>query len=936
MRVSAVIICVVLQSLVMMASTAGQPASDSTDNLRMLINDLVNRAYLKTLAPASSSFDSCLILADSAVNLAATHYGPRDTAIASALITRAFYFDVRAQYSLAEQYFKQAITIWQANRGADCLQQVRALGMLANCYNRQHKEVDAENCYRRGLALMDAAPAPSPAWQSLFLNCYAGLCQGQQRYDEAEALFRRALQVSSAKFGEVSYQTSVAYINLGQFLAQYRDDLVSGEGFLRKALDYYDHNQDTNNYCPDCGPLTRLRLSQICYELHKYDEASTLLERAVSEMTRLRGRASIYSIEALSTAANYESRRSHWVKAMGYAEELVRLRQEMDPDNTASLSSSLFILARCYYATGELQKSLDAYSRAVELRHIFISGAFAYASERSKILYLKHFPLIDRALLSAALHDQSSAAVGLAFRMVLAAKGAMLDALSEERQAASCADRPDLKELIRHHGLVCDSIANNSLVPATSRTEKDAELLSLLYAIKDSLELKLSQECAQFGESLNLPTVLIDGVAAALPARTALWEYVRYHPYSFNKPDSAFEARYLAFTLDAAGHTRIMDLGDAGLIDSLVNLVHQNGQTGVEVLIGADERQLEKNLKSVSSQLAALVFAPLAKATSESDHIFISPDGQLSLLPFEILPLSDKRYAIEQYEFTYLSSGRDLVRRPEKRTGEISGGIVVAAPDFEMQKSGTYAQTSEDFNQILPDRFRGPSDRTECLSVPFNPLPAAGEEGRMVSDLLSAKLRGKVVLLSGPTASEDSLKHLSHPPRVLHLATHGYFCSKASYSDVSLMTESPLLYSGLVLAGCNRTIRSPGNAAKMTEDGILTALEVSGLNLMGTDLVVLSSCRAGVGPVLQGEGVYGLRRAFQLAGVHSVIMSMFDVPDMIARNLMTRFYTDWLSGTTKSKALRNAMLAELRQRRKQHGAAHPLFWGGFILTGNPT
>jgi len=246
-----------------------------------------------------------------------------------------------------------------------------------------------------------------------------------------------------------------------------------------------------------------------------------------------------------------------------------------------------------------------------------------------------------------------------------------------------------------------------------------------------------------------------------------------------------------------------------------------------------------------------------------------------------------------------------------------------------------YAQARVDFERISPNRFRGPSDRSECLSVPFNSLPASEQEGQVVTRLLEAKLGHNVVFLNGAKASEVSLKHLSHPPRVLHLATHGYFCSKASYSDISLMTESPLLYSGLALAGCNRTIRGSGDTAKMTEDGILTALEVSGLSLMGTDLVVLGSCRAGVGPVLQGEGVYGLRRAFQLAGARSIIMSMFDVPDMTARDLMTRFYTDWLSGTTKSKALRNAMLAELRQRRQQHGAAHPLFWGGFILAGDP-
>jgi CHAT domain-containing protein len=228
------------------------------------------------------------------------------------------------------------------------------------------------------------------------------------------------------------------------------------------------------------------------------------------------------------------------------------------------------------------------------------------------------------------------------------------------------------------------------------------------------------------------------------------------------------------------------------------------------VFMGGDEHGLEKQLANVTGRLYELVFAPLEKSATIDAQVFISPDGQLSLLPFEILPLPDGRYAIEQYEFTYLSSGRDLLKHPEEHPGQASGAIVVAAPDYDMEQLQPYAQVDAGGDRALLDRFRGPSDRTECLSVPFDPLPAAEKEGQMVSNLFKDRLGEKAVLLTGPTASEDSLKHLSHPPRVLHLATHGYFCSKASYSDVSKMTESPLLYSGLALAGSNRTIENPG------------------------------------------------------------------------------------------------------------------------------
>ena len=173
---------------------------------------------------------------------------------------------------------------------------------------------------------------------------------------------------------------------------------------------------------------------------------------------------------------------------------------------------------------------------------------------------------------------------------------------------------------------------------------------------------------------------------------------------------------------------------------------------------------------------------------------------------------------------------------------------------------------------------------------------------------------------------------------MLHLATHAYFCPRAGFSGNVRLDENPLLYSGLVLAGANRVVNGEieyGSESTPAEDGILTSLEASGLNLMGTDLVVLSACQTGVGEVENGEGVYGLRRAFQLAGARSVVMSMFQVPDKSTQTLMTRFYDNWLSGQSKSQALRNASLSIIEERRAEHGGAHPLFWGGFVLVGDP-
>ena len=145
--------------------------------------------------------------------------------------------------------------------------------------------------------------------------------------------------------------------------------------------------------------------------------------------------------------------------------------------------------------------------------------------------------------------------------------------------------------------------------------------------------------------------------------------------------------------------------------------------------------------------------------------------------------------------------------------------------------------------------------------------------------------------------------------------------------------ENPLLRSGLVFAGAN-------NLGKETlpegcDDGILTALEISGLPLRGTNLVVLSACDTGAGDVKQGEGVFGLRRAFQLAGAKTVVMSLWSVPDRETQELMVDYYTRIKKGENKSNALREASLAMMRERREKFSASHPFFWASFILVGEP-
>ncbi len=397
----------------------------------------------------------------------------------------------------------------------------------------------------------------------------------------------------------------------------------------------------------------------------------------------------------------------------------------------------------------------------------------------------------------------------------------------------------------------------------------------------------------------------------------------------------ALPSRYLAFSIDHEGRVAMANLGAASLIDSLVGLARKEIYQAREEVYTPLAVESERRLAEITRKLYDIIFAPLESQLVGKSNILISPDGQLNLLPFGILPGPDGKYLVEKYGISYLSSGRDLLKfKKETQTGE--GALILADPDFDFfGKTPVNSQTKTliairpTAPQYEPSRGAG-----GCLDVPFNRLRHSRDEARSVESILKSVAHLKVDLYCDSHAQEDVLKGLSQSPRILHIATHGYFCSDPEV-NTSRMIENPLLRSGLALAGANRLMEKKQESIDPTEDGILTAMEASGLNLSGTELVTLSACETGVGEVKNGEGVYGLGRAFQHAGARTIMMSLWKVPDKETCELMRGFYQNWLSGQTKQEALRQSTLKVINARRSKYGTAHPLLWGGFVMVGDP-
>jgi len=300
----------------------------------------------------------------------------------------------------------------------------------------------------------------------------------------------------------------------------------------------------------------------------------------------------------------------------------------------------------------------------------------------------------------------------------------------------------------------------------------------------------------------------------------------------------------------------------------------------------------------------------------------VCPEGALELVPVEAMVAPSGRFVIEDHVVSYLTTGRDLLAGASE-SPPTGGAVIVADPDFDAPLPASQPATSAAPPPVTQPAFS------------FQPLPGTRREAEQIARLLNVDPDN---VLTGPAATKSAFMRL-HSPRVLHVATHGFLLPAgprtgtstrpdADRAETSAGLNDALLRSGLALAGANRP--GPGDPTR----GILTAMEVSGLSLQGTDLVVLSACETGLGVGRRGEGLFGLRRSFLQAGAKSIVTSLWKVSDADTIDLMAAFYGGWRSGRGKADALRSAqlkMIGDLRAR--SDGWAHPFFWAGFILVG---
>ncbi len=317
------------------------------------------------------------------------------------------------------------------------------------------------------------------------------------------------------------------------------------------------------------------------------------------------------------------------------------------------------------------------------------------------------------------------------------------------------------------------------------------------------------------------------------------------------------------------------------------------------------------------------------------------PDGLLNILPFNAMVNEEENYLLTALDIHTLSSSRDLI--PSGLPLAQGGYMIMAGPDYDTDevvgKELLAAIQGKRSAKSTAQAMRGMSHGLRSLS--FVPLPGAEQEGQLIEEQISAREESRIAarLIQRKEAQEVLLRTMEQPPEVLHIATHGFFLEASENLKKRLKKvtrgaglqipppgDNPLLRAGLAFAGLNANAKILGEI-DTDNDGVLTALEVLGLDLSGTRLAVLSACETGLGEIHEGEGVYGLRRSFQEAGVDAVVNSLWEVSDAGTQALMTGLYQRLLEGQDTHAALRNTQLEMLASDEWNY----PYVWSAFFM-----
>jgi len=845
-------------------------------------------------------------------------FGENSAEYATALNTLGNFYNVTGNYQKTEPYYLQAYEIRKKTLKENHTDIGQSLNSLGTLYHKQGNYLKAVSYYEKALESWRKSLGEIHPAVSAVINNLGSLYNLMGNYQKALPYHLKAVEIKRKSMGETHPELAAPLTNLGllyvemKMYSQAEPYLIQSLEITRKSLGE-DH--------PDLGIMMN-SLGKLYMDLGAYAKAEKFYLQALTIHKKALGDQHPEVAGSLHNLGILYWLMGDFAKAERHQLEALEIRKKKLNEYHPDVATSLHNLGILYLSNKKTNKAMERFQDWNSKKHAQVQSYFPSLSDNEKERFFENNLSGNQEIFKSFLvqrHPEKKEITVDLYNDQLLMKGLLLNSSAKWKHRIKTSGDKKLFALFTEWESNQNKL--NKLLIASDPKERAG--LDSVYAKTEKMEEELSLRSENFARLSDKKRVTWKEVQKALKPGEAAIEMIRLKKFGISR-----------IVTDTSNPKKPV-YKIKGLTDTIyyAALIVKPESLYPEMVLLKNGNELEGKLltyykKAISNQIPDLqsyqqFWGKIASHLPATKRIFFSPDGVFHNLNLNTLQNpSTKKYLLEEKDIRLVTVTKDIVNPvPAEEDNKLAE--LLGFPSYYQNKDSLAKKSSSE--TISPSMNYGL--RLESIG-PLAELPATKTEVDKIASILDG-LGWEVKSHTGPAAMEETLKE-SYKPRILHVATHGFFQSD------TIKGTNPLLRSGLMLTGAGSTLN--GARSESGEDGILTAYEAMNLNLDNTDLVTLSACETGLGVVKNGEGVYGLQRAFKVAGARSIIMSLWKVDDEATQELMVRFYKNWLSplkpeGGVKSKegGLRSAFLAAQKELKAKY--PDPYFWGAFVMVG---
>lgn len=885
-----------------------------------------------------------------ALRKAQDEYGRESYNYAYTLSRLGEYGFMAADYKSSSVNLRRAAEVFEKIDSTSCDMYFRTLNNLSVAYQQLGMDDNAEPILVKVIKLKKDNFGAENLSYAKSLNNLGLLYLKRGKYTEAEILFIESLKIKDKLNDPDSLSLAFSYLNIGNLYKTMGNILKSWE-YLEKSVNIFDKYPDA-----DINEKAKawISLAKVCLSIEKNDRANEMLERTKSYRTNAKGKKDISYVYSIYDLAMLKWKIRNFIDAEDYLNEAMEILESQKLTHHPLYSSCLNSIGIIYWVQDKKSEAEKKLSEALKLRKKYIGNHhpdyantlqnyagvlkevgkdseadqyykealelylhqvnkyFSYLSENEKAAYYEtireRLDVFYSYVLSRA--KDNSELVGMLLDLRLATKSLLLNSSKKVKRNILNSGNEKVITLYNNWIEVKSKLGKLYNLSAIEIENTGIDIIAL-EEYTNQIEKDLSLLSANFNKEFVHKKISWRDLQAGLKTNEACIELIRFNHFE----GGGFSENIIYMAIIIRYDSKYPEL-----------VVIKKGSSLEELYINNYNNSIRFRIRDKDSYGAFWV--DIDKKLSGINKIYLSPDGVYNFLNVSTFLTPEGDYLNTKNEVITLTNLSNILETKDKSNSNTAD--LFGFPDYKAY----LVDYTEDYlaeKELLELEDYDSYKKKASYHIPE--LPGTKQEINTIEQILD--MRGiSPSVYSGDDASESKIKKI-HGPAILHIASHGFFLSNLETAkskkvfgvDVQKAAENPLLRSGILLAGAaNHFDLSPEEGTKY-ENGVLTAYEAMNLNLDNTDLVVLSACETGLGKIKNGEGVYGLQRAFQVAGAGKVLMSLWKIDDFVTKRFMEYFYKYYISGDVISTALKKARQDIIVLY------PHPYYWGAFVLVG---